>query len=809
MIRLLLIISFFLLSGCEEHCIRPQDIGVREKFNIVSTQQKWVSSEVEVSEGMKVVGIDIVANELDFCTKQGEMSKDVLVYPNPNQLSVNILYLPVELPFELKAGDTISFSIIENKICKNNGNGDKRPVNIDETCSEEETAYFAKILNQQDCDSQKCPNKYILTGGSWLNGKEYWPDNMKEDEIRATKEEIEKALRQNGVIDCSSLLNMVGKIDTYLLNLMNKKCNSQNFAQFESLINSQRLISDLEDALSNTSDGYAKVAEAIRKFTEVKEVETYIPSLMIYMNDENFNHIPGVILTNYGYEIKKDHSKGEKLFFNLGYGNSGKGGYNIRVKRNINLNNKSINTNHVLYMHVADSIPKHNPGENTTDDIPVDISKVYDYDHIEDIMKKLNRKTGKIYFGIKDYGCDYKNNKGNFNINITAKEPPVRTFSAIYNFFDTGVKKAFFGFNNDTKKPNSFSGSGDSPTKSLYESFVTSNKSATATIRSTIIALLVLYIVLYTLYYFFGLTHASIHEFLIVCVKIAIITQLLRDDSWNFFYNNAFSIFVNSPIELIKIANLRGTDPNVNVFEFLDLPLNRFLSWQSILLIVSLLFSGPLGIIAFCLVIWGFIVVSLAIFNILFSFITSIAVIALLLSLAPIFIICALFQYTRQMFFRWVGYLARFAIYPVILLICVSLISQVMDYIVYSVFNFEVCSKCILSINLKLFEPCLFYYYAAKHTPNITAIMAFIILGHAMKALLEAASEISDTLFSSYVSGEPGKQYKQSLLGIGGIDEHSRQERQGHAPAQALSKRPQIPQQRSQGSQKPQIPNEK
>ncbi|VVC27566.1 Hypothetical protein CINCED_3A011643, partial [Cinara cedri] len=339
---------------CEDRCIRPQDIGAREKFNIVSTQQKWVSSEIEVLAGMKVMGIDIVANELDFCTKQGELSKDVLVYPNPTQFSLDILYLPVELPFELRAGDTISFSIVENKICKNNNNGDKRPIKIDETCSEEETPYPVKILNQQDCDSQKCPNKYVLNKGRWLNGKEYWSDNMKEDEIRATKEEIEKTLRQNRVIDCSNLSNMVGKIDTYLLNLMNNKCNPKDSAQFESLINSQRLITDLEDALSNTSDGYAKLAEAITKFAETKKAETYIPLLGVYMNNENFNHIPGIILTNYGYEIKKDHSKGEKLFFNLGQGNSGKGGYNIRVQRNVNPNNKSINTNHVLYMHLKD-----------------------------------------------------------------------------------------------------------------------------------------------------------------------------------------------------------------------------------------------------------------------------------------------------------------------------------------------------------------------------------------------------------------------------------------------------------------------
>jgi len=58
---------------------------------------------------------------------------------------------------------------------------------------------------------------------------------------------------------------------------------------------------------------------------------------------------------------------------------------------------------------------------------------------------------------------------------------------------------------------------------------------------------------------------------------------------------------------LIEIANFRGTTSDV--FEFLDLPFNRFLSAHSVLLIISLIFSGPLGIVSFCLVIWGLIIV--------------------------------------------------------------------------------------------------------------------------------------------------------------------------------------------------------
>ncbi|MEC4735530.1 MAG: type IV secretion system protein, partial [Wolbachia endosymbiont of Halictus tumulorum] len=436
------------------------------------------------------------------------------------------------------------------------------------------------------------------------------------------------------------------------------------------------------------------------------------------------------------------------------------------------------------------------PGENQAD-ISVDISKVHDTEYMEGLKEKLKEKKGTIYYGIRDHGCDYKN-EGQFSINLTTKEPPTKTFSAIYNFFDEKVKTAFFGSN--YKDPNAIH-SDTSPVKSLYESFIKSSR--TNTIRSTIISLLVLYIILYTLYYFFGLTHISIYEFLIICVKIGIIAQLLQDNSWDFFYNNAFSIFINTPKQLIEIANFRGTTSNV--FEFLDLPLNRFLSSHSVLLIVSLIFSGPLGIVSFCLVIWGLITVSLSIFNALFSFITSIAIVALLLSLAPIFIICLLFAYTRQMFHNWVKNLARFAIHPVVLLIFISLISQVMDYIVYSVFDFEVCSTCILNINLKIFNPCIFYGYASKYTPNITAMMAFVILGHAMKALVEASSAISDSLFGAYVASEPGRQYQQSLMGTVGLDEQSVQRRErGGASQQSGTSRPQIP----QGTQRstPQIP---
>ncbi|WP_338406842.1 TrbL/VirB6 family protein [Wolbachia endosymbiont (group A) of Longitarsus flavicornis] len=783
-----LCISFvvlFLLSGCgEDHCIKPENLsGLREKLDIVSTEQKWVDSGVNISDRIRVTEIGIVPSKVNFCPKQYE---DFAIGPGKNS---------VTLPFALKEGDTISFSVIGSKVCKDKESETKiRYVKIDEKCSEQETEHFAHVLNQERCQGGKdgiCPNKYIIGDAQWLSGREYWDSDFSKLDQDERKKEIENIInsikRQGKDIDCSSLSSsQKSKIDTYLLNLACKNTcyySGQNCVQIESnTIDGGSVARDLANALAVGNDEASKgkaIEEAVDGIRE-KGVRTYIPSLVVSMQKENFEYMQDNTWTNYDYEVEKDHSQGENLTFT--FNTKGKGGYNIRVTKNHSLENS-------LYISVSDKLPEHKPGENQAD-ISVDIS-------MENLKGKLKDKTGTIYYGIRDHGCDYKN-EGQFSINLTTKEPPTRTFSAIYNFFDEKVKTAFFG---SSYKDSNAIHSDTSPVKFLYESFIKSSK--INTIRSTIISLLVLYITLYTLYYFFGLTHISIYKFLIICVKIGVIAQLLQDNSWDFFYNNAFSIFINTPKQLIEIANFRGTTSNV--FEFLDLPLNRFLSSHSVLLIVSLIFSGPLGIVSFCLVIWGLITVSLSIFNALFSFITSIAIVALLLSLAPIFIICLLFAYTRKMFHSWVSNLARFAIHPVVLLIFISLISQVMDYIIYSVFDFEVCSTCILSINLKIFNPCIFYGYASKYTPNITAMMAFVILGHAMKALVEASSTISDSLVGVYVQNEPGGQYQQSLMGIVGLDEQSVQRRErGGASQQSGTSRPQIP----QGTQRstPQIP---
>ncbi|MDG7055974.1 MAG: type IV secretion system protein [Wolbachia endosymbiont of Meromenopon meropis] len=769
--KFLLIVILFLLFGCEYRCIKPENLSnLREKLDVISTEQRWIDSGVSISDRVKITEISIVPNKINFCPKQYE---DFAIQPDIQDIILS--------KFDLKAGDLINFSIIGNKMCKSKEDNAKiRYVKIDEKCSNKEEEYFARILNQEECQAiwqdgeykyTMCPNKLIIGNAEWLQGQEYWNLNsLKSDQKKRIEENIGDiySVKHRENINCDKLSSYKrSNIDTHILNLICKNTchfSSKNCVEIESnVIDDIDLIKNFDDTSIITRAKMNRLTQVAKEISEREQIKTYIPSLVVSMEKEELEPQRGNIRTNYNYEIKNNHSKGEKLTFTFICEEKCKGGYNIRITRVPN----SINLKDSLYISVFDKFPEHNPGEDQTD-IPVDTSKVHNIQYMENLKEKLKGKSGTIYYGIKDHNCDYKENQGQFSINLTIKEPPKRTFSTIYNFFDEKIKIAFFGSNYKNLNTTIHS-SGSSPIELLYQSLINSNR--TKTIRSTIITLLLLYIVLYALYYFFGLTHVSIYEFLIICIKMGIIAQLLRDNSWNFFYKNAFSIFINTPKQLIEIANFRST--TLNVFEFLDLPLNRLLSSHSVLLILSLIFSGPLGIVSFGLVIWGLIILMLSIFNTLFSFIVSVAIVALLLSLTPIFIICLLFTYTRQMFHNWIRSLARFAIHPVILLIFISLISQAMDHIIYSLFNFEVCTTCILNINLKLFEFCVLYGYASRHTPNIAAMIAFVILGHTMKALAEASSRISDSLFSVYVHEEPAKQYQQNLMGLLGLDRES------------------------------------
>ncbi len=747
---------FLPIMSYASSCIHPMDIGIRQESTVVSAKQKWVDSGITVSHEEEIENIEILSNKVSLC--KGKRNKTFIVEAGKRN--------EYKLPFPLYAGDKIMFSVVGSKMCiKQDDTQEYKTINGQ--CDKGSQEYFAKVLNKWDCKYEVCPNKHVMhtKDAVWLHGKEYWGSNMKKEDIDKSAKQLTEVIKNYG--DDKNALNQIlqdayneyDEIDTYILNFMFGNICDYNIISLSLSnypqcvmtysINDDDLFKLLESSIKEKR--YKYIGKLISDFLEGKQKSkgTSIPGLSVKLSSEDFGR--NSIRTNHGYEITKDHNEDDTVSFNLP--EQSYGGYNIMISVI-----QQGDFGRDLYIHIDDNdkIPEHSPGNDSQKDIIVNDGN---------IGTALKGKKGTIYYGVKDYGCDYKDNEGEFNINLTIVRQSKKIVSSIYKFFINKVKEKF---SLSTR---------ESHVKNIYERL-------TKGIRPMIISLLVLFIVMYTLCYFCGLSNISVYEFLMICIRIGVVAQLLSDGSWNFFYGNLFSFFENVPSQLMGIVNY-GEESNGGMFAVFDESFDRFFSWRSWQLMISLIFSGPFGIVLFCLTIWGTVVIAKSLFNALFSFATYGVIIALLVALAPIFIVCILFKYTRRMFMLWIGGMATFGLQPVILIIVMQLIMSAMRYVVYSIFNFTACTQCILSINplnvvpiinsvvsADILSICLLNGYVADYFPDICAIMSFIILAHSLKAMVEFSFNISQALFSNTsmpIEG-PGKQLRQSVLETMGLE---------------------------------------
>lgn len=211
----------------------------------------------------------------------------------------------------------------------------------------------------------------------------------------------------------------------------------------------------------------------------------------------------------------------------------------------------------------------------------------------------------------------------------------------------------------------------------IYEKLISNT-----TLQNISRSLLVLYIVIYGLAFLAGVVQITITDIVTRVVKISIIVALFSPTSWQFFNDNLFNVFVSGTDYLLN--TIVGITSNVgNVFGFIDpifdrytngdlwallaiqlLQLHNGLAFFSILTVVAILtyFRGLLEvIITYCLAFLG---------------------IAVMISLAPFFILLMLFNQTRSMFDNWLSTLFSYMIQPTVLLVFFLLIDQLMaEYI--------------------------------------------------------------------------------------------------------------------------------
>lgn len=218
-------------------------------------------------------------------------------------------------------------------------------------------------------------------------------------------------------------------------------------------------------------------------------------------------------------------------------------------------------------------------------------------------------------------------------------------------------------------------------------------------------ALLSLYVVSYGLMFLLGAVQISQQDLLIRVVKIGLVSGLMTGHSFDFFAEFIFPIVANFSATII--SNVSGFDLYEtaagvpNPFIFLDAVVSRILISATFWIQLFALWSVGLSGIVYFLVV----AVSVALFMItvarcLSIYIISLLGLALMIGMAPFFLTFMLFEVTKPIFDKWVTYVIRYMMEPVVLLVGMVIFTQLFTIYLDIVISYSVCWKCTLTFKL-------------------------------------------------------------------------------------------------------------
>ncbi len=234
--------------------------------------------------------------------------------------------------------------------------------------------------------------------------------------------------------------------------------------------------------------------------------------------------------------------------------------------------------------------------------------------------------------------------------------------------------------------------------------------------------ILALYLVFLAISYILGLVEYTTQVFIKHILKILIVAFLISDTSWNFFGGYLVSFFIDGSIELVArysasflqavsqnqetCANTIIEDPYV-IFSIFNGPIGVFTmgdTWSRIWAIINKGLLGFVTAIFLILSIWYYFE---AIVKATVMFMFAIIINSILIVTAPVFIVCILFEKTKQMFDSWAKNLFSYALQPVFVYTTIIILNYVVTILIYYIFNFSACSICLVRVDLgPLYNEC-------------------------------------------------------------------------------------------------------
>jgi hypothetical protein len=296
-------------------------------------------------------------------------------------------------------------------------------------------------------------------------------------------------------------------------------------------------------------------------------------------------------------------------------------------------------------------------------------------------------KNKTLWLLIENNETDYKNSAGQYNINIkvlSSEEKPkdIDMHGFIHDLF---IKKL-----TDTSKR-------------IFGNLVCSggDKSSCSNFFNVIKAMLVLYIMLYGMMFSIGMIKISQLDLITRIIKVIIVSGLLNENTFNFFNEYVFDLVFKASDEIM--GAIYGTQS-----ETVDGVIKNFLNntWQVfsrpmfLLQLSAIPGTGLAGIIIFIIVLVAIVLFLASILEFVVVYVMAKIGVIFLMSLAPIFLTCILFQTTRHLFDGWIKHLLQFIFEPIILFFGMSVITTLFLIYLDYVLGYSVCLKCSLTFNV-------------------------------------------------------------------------------------------------------------
>jgi type IV secretion system protein VirB6 len=245
----------------------------------------------------------------------------------------------------------------------------------------------------------------------------------------------------------------------------------------------------------------------------------------------------------------------------------------------------------------------------------------------------------------------------------------------------------------------------------IYNNMISSEK-----FKAIIKVCALLMVVIYGIAILMGLAQFNSADLIKTFIKFGIIYMLLRPESWKFFNDNFFNLFINGPKQLIQFVTtppdkVVGQNSETYILGPISDVIQRFTDFAIWKQLFSILFAGPMGWILFFFLLqscWFFICGSL---SAILTYIVSIVIVGVFISIAPIFILCLMFKKTIGIFNAWVKVLMVNTLNAVFVFAALTLVSGVVSVLINQIFGFGVCTDCILTYHgsLENFNFCILY----------------------------------------------------------------------------------------------------